>query len=333
MQDRFHYNAITLMKVIAMFFITWFHFKWYVPDNFAFIFIGGAIGNSIFFFCSGFLMSIKEERYIGQWLAKKYLRLMPAVWTFFVCVILYEFLRYGDFDPPCLTEWLYPSQFWFVQAILFYFVVTYIYCKLCKFLGKAPNNGTCFNCLFVLFFMVHLGWYHLFVDKGAVSLDEGGIKVWFYWYLFFLLGYYCRSKDLLSKLYAPFRNRGFLIHALLLAFSVILFFLYKRACTSDALIYLQVLVVPTLLLFVVYSCYILCQRLSEIELPNRLKCWLSNLSDMTLDVYVVQIYIIKIIMPEVCFPMNILVSFLFILLVAYIVFKVSDFMKRKLFPL
>lgn len=43
------YNEITIMKAIAAFLITWFHFKWTVPDMFSNIFVGGAIGNTIFF--------------------------------------------------------------------------------------------------------------------------------------------------------------------------------------------------------------------------------------------------------------------------------------------
>lgn len=30
-----YFNEITIMKAIAAFFITWFHFKWTVPDQFA----------------------------------------------------------------------------------------------------------------------------------------------------------------------------------------------------------------------------------------------------------------------------------------------------------
>ena len=36
-----YYNEITVMKAMAAFFITWFHFKWTVPQEYANLFVGG----------------------------------------------------------------------------------------------------------------------------------------------------------------------------------------------------------------------------------------------------------------------------------------------------
>lgn len=66
-----YYNEITIMKAMAAFLITWFHFKWTVPHQFANAFIGGAIGNTIFFFCSGYLLKFKDEKFAGEWFVKK----------------------------------------------------------------------------------------------------------------------------------------------------------------------------------------------------------------------------------------------------------------------
>ena len=59
------------MKVIATFFITWFHFQLVVPQKFAPLFIGGVIGNSLFFYASGYLLKFKEENYTGNWIVNK----------------------------------------------------------------------------------------------------------------------------------------------------------------------------------------------------------------------------------------------------------------------
>lgn len=79
-----YFNEITLLKVIATFCITWFHFKWTVPAQLSPLFIGGAIGNSLFFFASGFLLKFKDEQYPCEWLIKKFLRLLPSIWIFYM---------------------------------------------------------------------------------------------------------------------------------------------------------------------------------------------------------------------------------------------------------
>lgn len=53
MERKLFYNDITIVKVLATFFITWFHFKGIVPESFAPFFIGGAVGNACFFMLPG----------------------------------------------------------------------------------------------------------------------------------------------------------------------------------------------------------------------------------------------------------------------------------------
>ena len=50
MPKKEFYNNITLLKVLATFLITWFHLKPYVSDILQPLFIGGALGNSLFFY-------------------------------------------------------------------------------------------------------------------------------------------------------------------------------------------------------------------------------------------------------------------------------------------
>ena len=75
-----YYNHITILKVLATIFITWFHFKSFAPMPIDKLFIGGILGNSLFFFCSGYLSSIKSEKYKGEWLINKWTRIMPSIW-------------------------------------------------------------------------------------------------------------------------------------------------------------------------------------------------------------------------------------------------------------
>lgn len=128
MSKKEYYNEITLLKVCATFFITWFHLKQYAPDSLRPLFIGGALGNSLFFFASGFLIRMKKENFVGEWIVHKYIRIMPSVW---LATILTIFI----ISEVSLYEWIYPTHFWFVNAILCFFL---IYRCSFKWIDKNP---------------------------------------------------------------------------------------------------------------------------------------------------------------------------------------------------
>ena len=131
------------MKVIATFFITWFHFQFVAPQKYAPLFIGGVIGNSLFFYASGYLLKFKEEKYIGNWIFNKCIRILPSIWVFSVIACLISF---GDYK-IVWYNFLYPTQFWFVNSILSYFVLIYFVYRLLRL--KTSSNvmgGACFSC-------------------------------------------------------------------------------------------------------------------------------------------------------------------------------------------
>lgn len=53
MDKKFYYNEITLIKIFATFFITWFHFKGIVPETLAPLFVGGELVILCFFMLPG----------------------------------------------------------------------------------------------------------------------------------------------------------------------------------------------------------------------------------------------------------------------------------------
>lgn len=179
MGNKHFYNDITIIKFLATFFITWFHFKGVVPERFAPIFIGGAIGNSMFFYASGYLLNFKEEKYYGQWLVNKYLRIMPSIWVFTVVLFL---ITNGEGMFFQWTMLLYPTKFWFVNSILCYFLIAYLVRR-----WLTSKKGLAILCVIVFcFYVVN---YALFVDHTKIVMDEGGYKCWFFFF-FFLWGYY-----------------------------------------------------------------------------------------------------------------------------------------------
>lgn len=307
------YNEITLLKAIAALFITWFHFKMFVPNSLQSIFIGGAIGNSIFFFCSGYLLSFKEEKYPGQWLLKKYIRIMSAVWATLCIQTICTFLRFAIFDCQALREWLFPSQFWFVRAILIYFFISYLaFAAFSRFHRKELKLGKEYLLFLILSALtIHIVYYLCFVRKDSIIMDDNGVYCWFYWYALFLLGYYVKN----------YTNGGGKLNKYTIlecAFSIVVFFLYKRIAPHfNFLIYLQFILIPLLLLYIVYSFRKFSIYILSRNVQTRVKDKLILLSNITLEVYLVQYYFIKWIMPLLTFPINMAVTLMTVFVLAY----------------
>lgn len=313
-RQKYFYNEVTLLKVAAILFITWFHFKWFVPESLSPIFIGGAIGNSIFFFCSGYLLSFKEERYYGQWLLRKYIRIMSAVWITLLLIILCTFFREGLIICYPLYEWLFPQQFWFVRAILVYFLISYvIYLIYSSFFEK--DTKLCKKwllSLIMLSMVVHVTSYLLFVTKDKIVMDDNSIYCWFYWYAFFLLGNYERYW---GRRYSHI-NKASVLECI---FSIALLFIYKRIAPYYwVLTYLQYIIIPVLLLYIVYSFWKMSSFLFALSIPSKVEKVIVAISNMTLEVYLVQWYLIQWIMPFVPFPLNIIATLMMIFVIAYV---------------
>ncbi len=308
-ENKLYYNDITILKAMATVFITWFHFKWSVPEELAPLFVGGAVGNSLFFFCAGYLLKFKEERYLGKWLLGKYLRIMPAIWVVFLLFGLFDLIRFGTFALPSVGEWLFPTRYWFVVSILIYFLIFYLLRPLLVIADKRRNMV--FLGLLLIIIGIQIVWYILYCDKSFVNIDEGYLKAW-YFLVFMLWGYYVKTKEL------PKQNNKLAYLYALIAFC--LFYFYKRLSIGNCILSeLQVVFVPLLLAFIVYSFRMVAINIAEIRIPDRYKRLISKLSNMTLEVYIVQMYLINWIMPLFPFPVNFVTSLVSIVIVSYIV--------------
>lgn len=316
-----HYNEITWIKAIATVFITWFHFKWYVPQECAFLFIGGAIGNSLFFFCSGYLLKFKDEKYYGQWILKKYLRIMPTIWFTFILISICNLFRYEYINTPKWIEWVYPSSFWFISSIFLYFFIIYlIYLINRRFNKNLSNKMIIITAL--LFCIIHICWYFNFVRKDIINIDEGGIKSWQF-FLFFLWGMYSKNKINVGD-----KKWKSIIHSI---FSIFLFFGYKKMAESvDILVWWQFAIIPILLAYIIYSFRNFAIWLYSICNTNWIKSIVLFLSNITLEIYIVQVYIIQWIMPMVIFPLNIIFSLVAIILSAYLIHILASNLSKKL---
>lgn len=109
---------------------------------------GGALGNALFFMLSAFGLAQSQQRSaqdFWMYLKKRIIRIYPAVWVTAV-VLIFPLVLYYYFSNPSLLAILKaefnwnggvlqslsilfypPPAFWFLQALLVFYVIAYMY--------------------------------------------------------------------------------------------------------------------------------------------------------------------------------------------------------------
>lgn len=312
-----YFNEIAIMKAIAIFLITWFHFQGYVPNYIKALFVGGALGNSIFFYCSGYLLAIKKENFRGEWFLRKYLRVMPSVWVFCLIVDM-AYLLFSQHMPYKWNSFIYPTPFWFINAILCFFIVTYILSNLLPiFKDKTHYRGGDHDKMILAIALVAMTGNTLYyftheITPGKVTLEAGGLQIWFFYFIFFIWGYW-------EKLKGRNKSKSSVWAIVYVMGSIILFHGYKLLASKiEALHLLQFILVPSLLALVILAFRSFAEWFIEQRLSNRTKEVITWLSNNTLDIYVVQVFLIHLLAPYMTFPINI-IMFIMVILAAAII--------------
>lgn len=274
---------------------------------------------------------MKKERFKGEWILHKYIRIMPSVW---IATMLTAFVN----KSVLWYERIYPTHFWFVNAILCFF---FIYWCFHQWIDMNPIKTI------LVVAIIHVIWYLIKVDHSTLSLDGPGINVWFYNFIFFLSGHYIAnyskkmdkksgsysiSVDIqFSRLYLLKKICNsplmiFWLNGCVPVLCVLLFFGYKILCKHYfQLCFWQFLVMPIILfLFTIYT-YRFMNNLAILKVPHSIQYVLSYISNMTLDIYVVQVAIMFFVSRlELLFPLNIIVMLLLVGIAAYFCFMISN---------
>ena len=147
--------------------------------------IGGMLGNVLFFLCSGYCLSCKNTVFI-EWYSKRLKRIYPSliianliVGNYAICENVLDVFR----------VFIYPSVYWFIGAILFFYILMY-------FIGIYCNSIRKLNILQCVVLIIYLTVYVICVDKSKWSVEgEGYFKCIFYFGVN-LLGFYLKRKGI-----------------------------------------------------------------------------------------------------------------------------------------
>lgn len=314
--------SIDILKFLAVLAITNSHMG-LLYGKYSFLATGGAIGDALFFFASGFTIFLGGIRSLDNYYKRRINRIYPTVFAGAVMSALLFDNRRNFIDI------LLFGGGWFVSCIMIYYLVLFFVRRYCFNYLKS---------VFVISLLVSAGLYIPFVQGEEFNMYGATYYKWYHYFIFMLqgaiMGVYSTKKTI--KI-----NNGWM-EALKALVCVILFYGLCAFKLSEDLNYVQVFsLLP--LIGVVYYIYRCCNSPRIKDLYNtRVGYCMNVIGGLCLEVYLVQ-YSLFTDKLNFIFPLNIPIIFGEILVFAYILrclariwgqtFKEADYQWKEVFRL
>ena len=142
---------------------------------------GGSIGDSLFFFCSGFTLFKGRFDRFDNWYKRRIGRIYPSVFAWALVSSVF-FNGHSDMKTICLH-----GGGWFVTCIMIFYVILYI---MRKYLMKNKITP------FAVYSLILVVWY-LFEDHATLRMYSSGIHfAWSVYFMFMLLGAYVGGQEI-----------------------------------------------------------------------------------------------------------------------------------------
>lgn len=290
-----HNPSIDILKFFAAILITNSHMEILYHPEYVKLATGGAIGDVLFFFCSGFTLFLGRMDRFDNWYKRRINRIYPTVFAWALVGAVFFNLHYD-----AVYQWIHGGG-WFVTCIMIYYVVLY-------FIRKYMMNRLVLA--FMLSSLIILIWY--FFEDSSVRFMYGNTYFkWGHYFLFMLLG----AAIGISQKQWKFNFKWDFIK--LIGSIVIYYALMIASDKSDIMAHLQIIsLIP--LLSITFYFYKVSNSEVLLKLYNtKVFGWIMGcISTLTLEIYVVQYSLFTDKMNSI-FPLNLFIMFVFIALVAY----------------
>lgn len=290
--------GVDILKFIAVLLITNSHLSQFYPDNISFLATGGAIGDALFFFCSGFTLFLKPMGRFDNWYKKRVSRIYPTVFSW---AIILAFILEVDND---MSSVIMSGGGLFVSCIMVYYIIIYL---VNRFASKYLYQ-------FFTFYLIFLAVVYFLWNK------DGTLKL----YSFMEYSYACVFYFLFMILGAIIGKNGFVVgfRKSIIGFviSIVLFYaLIFLSDKVDELNHLQLLSSLPLLAIVLFL-YTLCSSTKIKSLIDKKYIgWIIKfIGGLCLDIYIVQLYLLRNWSYNVPFPANMIAILTMIVLMAYL---------------
>lgn len=175
-QKRFYF--IDILKFFAIVLIINSHME-PAYGNYAYLASGGAIGLALFFFCSGFTLSIIRGGGFFNYYKRRIQRIYPSVFA----IVLAESILFGK--KFYLLDILLYGGGWFISSIMIMYIALY-------FIGKYCQVGLIKICILYYIFVLLMPLFFKFEESNFFF--NGAANVWarFQYFIYMLFGFLAR---------------------------------------------------------------------------------------------------------------------------------------------
>ena len=315
-------NRTNFLRVLAIALVVNSHMDSLYPRQLAPLATGGMIGNSLFFLLSawGLLLSIRERpREFREWYSRRIGRIYPSVW---VTVILLTFplglhngsIRLGNILDE-MSRFFFPP-FWFLQALMIYYVGIFFIIRNFCLRRLALVTGPVV--------IVYVIYYLFLLDLTKFSIEGTPFRLIFY-FLVMLSGLWLGSQ------HDTIKFRG-LVDLVGLFLSIACIYGHKYLMQRGMLLSWQFVqhlaVFPMLYFFArVASSDLITRTIMDSRYLGR---FLTFLSTMTLEIFMVNNSIDALDLEVGGFPLNVVALLTLNFVLALVIFSGGRVLTRAL---
>lgn len=165
-------KAIVLFKFFAALLITYSHMGLLFP-KFGGLVTGGAIGDGLFFFCSGFTLFLGRDGGFLNWYKRRVSRIYPSIimWALLSAVV-FGWTWY-------VTDLITTPKYWFIPCIMVYYAIFYVIRRYLMTYMKAVFVGS-------LLIITALSFFVLDMERSVMYAQVSFMRI--YYFMFMLLG-------------------------------------------------------------------------------------------------------------------------------------------------
>lgn len=265
----------------------------------------GVQGNALFFFVSGYLLMLGFDKHnlsFSNWYKRRINRLWPSVFLWvIITAIIWD-------TPLTLTRLIMAADYWFIQSIAINYVLFYV---CCKFLMARFGGGNSYLYKIFVFSVAITLLFFLIMPKVEGSIFHSNLHFICHFSIMIMGSLAYRSKQLRC-------NNTYIDIAFMMLSFVGYFLLMKIGKGQNDWRYnIQILALYPLHTFVWYAYKVSSYSFVTIFFKRKFCGKILHLiASLTLEIYIVQFMIITDKL-NFMFPLNVLLVFIIICIVAY----------------
>lgn len=288
-------KGIILLKFFAALLITYSHMAILFP-KFQGLVTGGAIGDGLFFFCSGFTLFLGRNDNFVNWYKRRINRIYPTIimWALFSTFVFGWNWNVSDL--------IFTPRYWFIPCIMVYYIIFYL---IKTYWMKYLNIITIITAIIIAM----SDYFILDHSKTMMYADIRYMRI--YYFSFMLLG----AMTALRQHNTYSLKKSSIYSILYLALYYVCMAIYK---IDDFFCHFQIIsLLP--LLAAIYWIYQLSntEKVSSFLSKKYIGWSIIFISGLTLEIYMVQ-YALFTNKFNYIFPINIILTYIVIFITAYL---------------